>query len=251
MVDFCDLHRQLIAACHEGDADTVQRILDHEIDGRTAEVDVNGNDGFTPLQVSAGNGHEAIVRLLLMRGAALDRQNIYGWTALMQAASHGHADIVKLLLQNKANPNLTSKLGASALTVAAHHGHTSIVRILLDVPGIDLNEDMTSPADAVHQAFTPLMAAVLKGNDIVVRLLLDKGATSYNQDPHTGWTPLMMAALAGHMTTAQLLLDRGGNPNKTNVLDRTALEIATLAGQREVREYLDRKTTRRPKIGKI
>ncbi|XP_072052011.1 ankyrin repeat and SAM domain-containing protein 6-like [Amphiura filiformis] len=248
MVDFCDLHRQLISACREGDDRTVETILDHEVDGRTAEVDVDGEDGFTPLQVAAGNGHEAIVRLLLRRGAALDRQNAYGWTALMQAASHGHANIVKLLLQNKANPNITNKLGSSALTVASHHGHTSVVRILLDVPGIHLNEDMMSPADVIQQVFTPLMAAVLKGNDIVVRLLLDKGSKSYYRDQHTGWTPLMMAALAGHMTTAQLLIDRGGNPNAANVLDRTALEIATLASQREVREYLDRKTTRRPKI---
>ncbi len=249
MVDFCDIHRQLISACREGDVSAVETILDHEVDGRTAEVDIDGDDGFTPLQVAAGNGHEPIVRLLLRRGAALDRQNAYGWTALMQAASHGHANIVKLLLQNKADPNITNKLGSSALTVAAHHGHTSIVRILLDVPGIHLNEDMTSP-DIVQQAFTPLMAAVFKGNDIVVKLLLDKGSSGFYRDQHTGWTPLMMAALAGHMTTAQLLIDRGGNPNAANVLDRTALEIATLAGQREVREFLDRKTSRRPKIGK-
>lgn len=247
MVDFLDIHRQLLAACQDGEFDTVQRVLDIEIDGRTAEVDIDDNDdGNTPLQIAAGNGHENIVRLLLMRGAALDRTNMYGWTALAQAASHGRTNIVQLLLQNKANPTIRNKLGADPLTLAIHQGHTSVVRILLDVPGIDVDDRWTV---SIHQYITPLMAAAFKGNDTIVRLLMDNGvANSFHSDQQTGWTPLMIAALGGHVTTAQILIDRGANPNATNVMGCSALEIATLVTQREVAGYLDRKTTIRPQI---
>ena len=37
-------------------------------------------------QVAAANGSEQVVRLLIMRGAGLDKSNIFGWTPLLQAA---------------------------------------------------------------------------------------------------------------------------------------------------------------------
>ena len=60
----------------------------------------------------------------------------------------------------------------------------------------------------------------------------------------------MIAALNGHMTTAQIIIEKGGDPNMTNVCGKTALEIATIRDKREVRGYLDRKTTNKPKTCK-
>ena len=245
MVDSLDLQRQLFAACEHGDMSSVQAILDQDASGC---VDADGGEGFTPLQIAAGNGHEDIVRLLLMRGASLDRQNLYGWTALMQAASHGRTDIVALLLQNKADPYARNKLGATALTVAAHYGHISIVRLLLGISFIDLNE--TDGANT-GQAFSPLMVAALNGHDLILNLLMDRGANQYQVHRQTGWTPLMMAAAQGHITMTEILVEaRGCDPDVTNTLHRTALEIAILENHGEVRDYLDRRTTNRPKLCK-
>lgn len=48
---------------------------------------------------------------------------------------------------------------------------------------------------------------------------------------------------------ARLLVDKGCNPNKKNRHDKTALAIATECELREVRGYLNRKTTDKPAKG--
>ncbi|XP_064641008.1 ankyrin repeat and SAM domain-containing protein 6-like isoform X2 [Lineus longissimus] len=226
---------QLLRACEVGEGNAVQSLLDQGI-----PVDCEDSAEITPLQVAAANGHELVVRLLLMRGAALDKSNSFSWTPLMQAARYGHTHVVALLLQNKADLHARNKLNASALTLAARGGHLAMVRMLVE-SGIDLNSCGT------YCEYTPLMAAAQHGHDTVVRFLMDRGSDVNYRTPSTGLSALMLAALNGHMTTAQILVERGGDPNLTNANDKTALEVAIARGMREVRGYLDRKTTRRPK----
>ncbi|XP_070574733.1 ankyrin repeat and SAM domain-containing protein 6-like [Ptychodera flava] len=228
---------RLLVACEQGDLTTVQTLLDQDL-----AVDTVDEEGSSLLHIAAGNGHEALVRFLIMRGARIDLQNSYGWTALMQAARTGNHKVVGLLLQNKVDQNVKSKLGCTALTVAARGGHTQVVRMLLEIPGTELNDNSST--------VSPLMAAAQYGHDTVVRLLLDKGVELNNFDERTGLSVLMVAALNGHMTTAQILVDRGCDPNVTNILGKTALAIAIQSGKRsrEVRGYLDRKTTNKPKL---
>ena len=178
-----------------------------------------------------------------MRGAALDKCNLFGWTPLMQAARHGHANIVSLLLQHQVDINAKNRYGCSALTLAARGGHHQVARILVE-SGIDLNA-----SDSLCE-FTPLLAAAQHGHDAVLRLLLDRGCSVNYRTPSTGITPLMLASLNGHMTTAQILIEMGGDPNFTNVNTKTALDIASIRGKREVRGFLDRKTTNKPIQGK-
>lgn len=177
-----------------------------------------------------------------MRGAAVDKVNLYGWTPVMQAARHGHANIVSLLLQHQLDINATNSFGASALTLAARGGHLQVVRLLVEAGG-DIN-------GSSQCEYTPLMTAAQHGHDAVLRLLLDRGCDVNYRTPSTGITPLMLASLNGHMTTAQILIERGGDPNLINVLDHTALAVAAIRGKREVRGFLDRKTTNKPVIGK-
>lgn len=232
-----DRFRQLLNACENGETHVVQNLLEQGV----VQVDDVDEDETTALQMAAANGQEQVVRLLLMKGAALDKANMAGWTPLMQSCRHGHTNVVALLLQNKADINALNRLGASALTIASRGGHLQIVRLLLD-----------SGAESNRQGkdceITPLMSAAQNGHDSVLRLLLDRGYEVNYQTPSNGLTPLMAAAQNGHMTTAQVLIERGGDPNLTDINNRTALEIATIRGKREVRGYLDRKTTNKPKI---
>jgi len=55
--------------------------------------------------------------------------------------------------------------------------------------------------------------------------------------------------VSGQLPMARLLVEKGSNPNRKNRLHKTALEIATDCGMREVRGYLDRKTTVKPERG--
>ncbi|XP_071957464.1 ankyrin repeat and SAM domain-containing protein 6-like isoform X1 [Antedon mediterranea] len=242
-----DFRKQLCTASEQGDLSAVQTLLQHN----DIKVDcVDGESGITPLQLAAANGHEDVVRQLIMGGAALDCKNFYGWTALMQAASYGHDKVVALLLQNKADFKLKNNLGASALTVAARFGHTAVVKRLLDT-GIDVNDGTSN----INQGFyskgigaTPLIVASQFGHDAIMRALLDRGSNPKHKNETTGWNALMFAALNGHMTSAQILVDRGCDPNETNYIGKTAYEVAMCAGKREAAGYLDRKTTTRPKI---
>ncbi|XP_063951326.1 ankyrin repeat and SAM domain-containing protein 6-like [Lytechinus pictus] len=243
--DYHDLPRQLIAACECGDLDAVQQLLDD--DAAAIEVDCDGGECFTPLQIAAANGHENVVRLLLMRGAGLDTQNSYGWTALMQATYHGFTNIVVLLLQNKANPSIRNKMGATALTLAAFKGHSDIVNIFLDLSGVDTNDQRTG--DIYGPVLKPTLAAIMKGHQAILRQLMNRGDDQFFTDPGTGWTLLMVAALSGHVSAVQYLVDSGCNPNALNINNMTACDISVLCKNKRAKEFLEKKTINRPSAG--
>lgn len=228
----------LLSCCEEGNGAALKDILDKG-------VDVNGCDdaSVTALQVAAANGHDHIVRLLLMRGAALDQANQFGWTALLHACRHGHVTAAALLLQNQADINARTKLGATALTLAARGGHLAICKLLIE-SAID-----QSPATGIGGSiceFDALLAAAHHGHDTVVRYLLDRGYDINFRTPSLGINALMLAALNGHVTTCQVLVERGADPNRTNANDHTPLHIAHLQTKREVKGYLERKTSNKP-----
>lgn len=57
-------------------------------------MDKSGN---AVLHEEARDGHEAVVRLLVEKGADLEAKNYYGMTALDVAAEKGHTALVQLL----------------------------------------------------------------------------------------------------------------------------------------------------------
>ena len=68
-----------------------------------ANIEAKDNFGRTLLSCAALNGHEAVVRLLVEKGAAVDTQeNSSGQTPLLAAASNGHEAIVRLLVEKGA-----------------------------------------------------------------------------------------------------------------------------------------------------
>ena len=52
----------------------------------------------------------------------------------------------------------------------------------------------------------------------------------------------MLAAVEGSKQCAETLLDHGADPNKLNLVNATALEIATASGRSEVKSLLSEKT---------
>lgn len=51
-------------------------------------------------------------------------------------------------------------------------------------------------------------------------------------------------------SVAQQLVERGADPDRVNVLSKTALELAMQLKQRDVKAYLDSITTVRPQTGR-
>ncbi|PVH70389.1 hypothetical protein DL98DRAFT_389862, partial [Cadophora sp. DSE1049] len=65
----------------------------------SGKLDIKSTDRFnrTLLSWAAGNGHEAVVKLLLESGAEVDCKDKDGRTSLSWAAGSGHEAVVKLL----------------------------------------------------------------------------------------------------------------------------------------------------------
>ena len=90
-------------AAIEGDAHAVAAWLD---EGGDVNASCDEYDERTLLRAAAEGGHEAVVRLLLQRGASVNLQNSLDVTALMGAAMSGHTTIVQALFDAKADASL-------------------------------------------------------------------------------------------------------------------------------------------------
>ncbi|XP_043563545.1 ankyrin repeat family A protein 2 [Chiloscyllium plagiosum] len=69
----------------------------------------------------------------------LNMQDEQGFTPLMWAAAHGQIAVVEFLLQNGGDPHLLANGRESALSLASSKGYSNIVNMLLDY-GCDVNE---------------------------------------------------------------------------------------------------------------
>lgn len=124
--------------------------------------------GRTALHRAVCNGNEAIVRLLLERGADIIRQDGYGQTALHLAVENGCEGLVKVLLEKITDPNLTDSLGRTALFLAVRSENEMVAKLLLDA-SIDVNWRDSLGDVALH-------IAAERGSEALTLLLLTYGA---------------------------------------------------------------------------
>ena len=94
--------------------------------------DLNSKDssGRTSLSYAVEKGYEAVVKLLVEKGAELETKDeeYGGWTPLSWAASRGHEEVVKLLLEKGAELETKDKYyGQTPLLYAAWRGHEAVV----------------------------------------------------------------------------------------------------------------------------
>jgi ankyrin repeat protein len=196
------------------------------------DVDVNIKvSGQTPLSWAARNRHEAVVKLLLEKGAELetkDKDN--SRTPLSWAAENGHEAVVKLLLEKGAELETKDTYGWTLLSWAARNGHEAVVKLLLE-KGAELETK-----DRKYGR-TPLSYAARNGHEAVVLLLLEKGAKLETKDTY-GWTPLSWAAEIGHEAMVKLLLEKGTELETKDTHGRTPLSYAARNGHEAVVKLL-------------
>ena len=101
-----------------GHEHVAKALLDGKIAGRGATIGLFSRSGSAPLMNASFRGHEAVVRLLLARGAELRRQNVRGFTALHAAVSGNRPGVAELLC---ACPD-----AAAALALTNMHGRTPL-----------------------------------------------------------------------------------------------------------------------------
>jgi ankyrin repeat protein len=82
-----------------------------------------GRHSYRPLRMvmkllsrwAVRNGHEAIFKILLEKGAEVDSNDKYGQMLLLWAAENGHEAIVKILLEKGAEVDSKNKYSQTSL----------------------------------------------------------------------------------------------------------------------------------------
>jgi Ankyrin repeats (3 copies)/Ankyrin repeats (many copies) len=168
-----------------------------------------GAPTLPPLMTAALSGTTKEMDGLIDAGADVNAATPTGITALMCAVRDPAK--VRRLLSMGANPNAAAKSGHTALMLAADYdGATESVRALLDAGA--------NPSDVAMQAVIPgataLRNAALRGDLVVARLLLDRGAALETPLGNARVSlPLFFAAAAGNVDVVDLLVSRGASPN--------------------------------------
>ncbi|MEI8044713.1 MAG: ankyrin repeat domain-containing protein [Verrucomicrobiota bacterium] len=236
-----------------------------------ASVQLKEADGRTPLHSAAACGLVDLAKDLLVRGALVDLEDGRLDTPLCLAAKHGHAQMVDFLVANHASvlhgdESADSVYEANATPVshalngcywgianswrgshkdiacqlidygakATFHQvimaeHMPLVKKLLE-QGADVNE-VSEGRDP-----TPLWVALRTGNEVLVRLLLERGADpNYYKDE----TPLHRMVLHGEPRMIRLLLQFGADPNQKNNAGETALQHARRRGNPAIIKLLE------------
>ena len=99
------------------------------LDG-SMDVNAQGGEYGSMLQVASAGGHEAVVQLLLEKNTDVNAQGRFYGSALQAASADGHEAVVRLLLENNADVNSQGGPYGSALQAASAHGHEAVAQLL-------------------------------------------------------------------------------------------------------------------------
>lgn len=184
---------EIFTAIERGDAARVDALLESD----PGLANARNERGDSPLLTAAYCMRRELFERLLAKGAAV---------SLHEAAALGLVDRARAELD--ANPHQIgthSHDGWTPLHLAAFFGHHALAALLLD-RGADVNARSTSERFA--KSNTPLHAAAANRQVEVARLLVERGA-DVNAKDGSGFTPLALAANSKSDLLMLLLLERG------------------------------------------
>lgn len=178
----------LVAAVRNEDLDMVDLLIKHGTD-----PSFGGEGTESPLLVAAGNGNLAIAHQLIVAGAQLDTQ-----TLLAKSYQRRDDPLMSLLLNSGADPeSILPGTSERVFDTAVRDGATGAVRTLL-AAGAKIGDN--------------LWAALLTGQDDLIRLILDAGADPRQPGPNRQ-DPLDYCLTNARYGAARVLLDGGANPD--------------------------------------
>ncbi|KAI0439744.1 ankyrin repeat-containing domain protein [Xylaria telfairii] len=161
-----------------------------------ANVNVDMDHSFRPLQFASSYGMVDTLRILLPKVTEIDDPDYAGDTALHEAAVGGHKESIRFLLENNAKINGKNHRDWTPLHHAAAGSFPECVELLLDWPGIDANT-------CDKNKRTPLFLACSSNSPETACLILDRLISSHlsvaeiNQPSSRGRTPLSQSCASG------------------------------------------------------
>lgn len=185
--------------------DFVDLLLDYD-----ADPSLETGKAAAPLLAAVELGNIAAVHQLVLAGAQLD-------TEALLASSYERRDdpLMSLLLNAGADPEaLVPGTEMRVFDLAVQDGATGAVRTLLDA-GAQIGDN--------------LWAALLTGQDDLIRLILDAGADPRQPGPE-GQDPLHYCLTNQRYKAARVLLDGGANPDALYSSEETWLSKSIREG---------------------
>ncbi|KAH9649311.1 Potassium channel SKOR [Citrus sinensis] len=151
------------------------------------------------LRVNSAAYHGDLYQLkgLIRAGADLNKTNYDGRSPLHLATSRGYEDITLFLIQKGVDTNIKDDAGSLLCTAVARGDSDFLKRVLSN--GVDPNS-----RDYDHR--TPLHVAASEGLYLMVKLLLEAGASVFTKD-RWGNTPLDEGRMCGNKNLIKLLED--------------------------------------------
>ena len=256
-------------AVEDDDPERLRALLDEHPE-LVRERGTNGND------LIGMAGSVAAVRLLLERGADVNRGNDYGWTKLHSAGYSNDRELAELLLAAGARTDLYGRGdGGTPLVAALFWGHREVVDVLGLEPRnlrvaaglglVDLIDELAgTPAAGAHRGFyrphggfppwqpsddpreildEALVWAAKSDRVEAIDRLVELGA-GVDADPYRG-TPLTWAAANGRVAAIRRLVALGADVNLLRTFGGpdhgegvTALHLAAQSGRAEAVETL-------------
>ena len=188
-----DPQADLFAAVQRGDAARVDALLEQH----PALLPIRNERGDSLLLAATYQGRRDVLEVLLRRGAE---------ATLHEAAAAGLEDRARAHLDTRPDEVFAySHDGFTPLHLAAFFGHERLARLFLD-RGADVNA--RSKNETFARDNTPLHAAAANRQVDVAALLLERGADVNVRDGH-GFTPLALAANSRSDLLMLMLLERG------------------------------------------
>lgn len=141
----------ILTATMNGESTTVQCILEVKNEkSQKVNIDVQDEEGYSPLIWAAFKGHGDILKMLLFHGADINKKDGHdGLTALMFATVKGHEKELKILLEYSHDLDIDAqdKDGNTALVWAIRVKNAKIVKLLIGhCAKVDLaNKDEEDP----------------------------------------------------------------------------------------------------------
>ena len=237
-----------------GTAADVKKLLDGGLDPNSATK----SGGTTALMMAAPDADK--MKLLIDRGADVNKRSETKYSALMVAAQYGthSTPAIRLLLAHGADASQSQGkplFNADPLFLAAYGGNAEVLPDLLKA-GASLNGEMTligtsnsdaisgavrhgyldvadtlvklgAPVDRTDKRITPLVKAVLGDQVEMAKFLIAKGADVNHVDGN-GMTPLLYAASIdfGSPAMIDMLIKAGARTDMKTNEGKTALELA-------------------------